>query len=222
MLMLEDLSIAEARACQKYRIVLNARGCEVRKNQAALTLSMLLSAYPLHMFLALGPIAPSANAESATTNPDAYKLNMLIRTTLIALSQANRTGNYSVLRDLGTPQFQASNTDARLSEIFANLRNRNIDFSPILFFDPKLVRPAAVQPNGMLRMTGYIDTRPERVLFDIGFEQVNKQWCLSAIIVDMQAPAAKTAQRPKATANAPAAAERQPAKPLAKGKFPRN
>src|SRR5690606_38901352 len=127
-------------------------------------------------------------AENAPQLPDAYKLNMLIRTTLIALSQANQTGNYSVLRDLGTPQFQASNTDTRLGEIFATLRNRNIDFSPFLFFDPKLVRPAAIQPNGLLRMTGYIDTRPERVLFDMGFEHVNSQWRLSAIIVDMQTP----------------------------------
>ena len=60
--------------------------------------------------------------QSATQMPDAYKLNMLIRTTLIALNQANQTGNYSVLRDLGTPQFQSLNSDARLAEIFAALR----------------------------------------------------------------------------------------------------
>ena len=47
-----------------------------------------------------GPLTVVAPADTAM--PDAYKLNMLIRTTLIALSQANQTGNYSVLRDLGT------------------------------------------------------------------------------------------------------------------------
>ena len=130
--------------------------------------------------------------------PDAYKLNMLIRTTLIALSQANQTGNYSVLRDLGTPQFQAMNTDARLGEIFSTLRLRKLDFSPVLFFDPKLIRPAAIQADGMLRLTGYIDTRPERVLFDMGFESVQGQWRLSAIVVDMNAPAAD--DKPAATA----------------------
>lgn len=155
---------------------------------------------------ALAEKAPAASpkepltvvAPADTALPDAYKLNMLIRTTLIALSQANQTGNYSVLRDLGTPQFQAMNSDARLGEIFAGLRQRTLDFSPIIFFDPKLIRPAAIQPDGMLRLTGYIDTRPERVLFDMGFELVQKQWRLSAIIVDMNVPSAE--QKPAAAA----------------------
>ena len=135
--------------------------------------------------------------------PDAYKLNMLVRTTLIALSQANQTGNYSVLRDLGTPQFQAMNTDARLGEIFSSLRVRNLDFSPVIFFDPKLIRPAAFQPNGVLRLTGYIDTRPERILFDLGFELVQEQWRVAAIIVDMKVPTAEQKPAVPAKESAP-------------------
>ena len=147
------------------------------------------------------------------TMPDAYKLNMLVRTTLIALSQANQTGNYSVLRDLGTPQFQAMNTDARLGEIFSSLRVRNLDFSPVIFFDPKLIRPAAVQPNGVLRLTGYIDTRPERILFDLGFELVQEQWRLAAIIVDMNVPSAEQKPAGVAKESVPAPATKAKAKP---------
>jgi hypothetical protein len=40
---------------------------------------------------------------------------ILIRETLLALDQANKTGNYTVLRDLGSPDFQA-NSAARLTE----------------------------------------------------------------------------------------------------------
>jgi hypothetical protein len=40
---------------------------------------------------------------------------ILIRETLLALDQANKTGNYTVLRDLGAPEFQ-NNTAARLAE----------------------------------------------------------------------------------------------------------
>lgn len=154
---------------------------------------------------------PNANGAAVPTIPDQYKLNMLIRTTLIALSQANQTGNYSVLRDLGTPQFQAVNSDARLAEIFAGLRQRNLDLSPVLFFEPKLIRAPTVQDNGILRMTGFLDTKPERVLFDMGFESVEGQWRLSAIVVDVQpsppesAPAKqpeKSAAKPNAKADA--------------------
>ena len=150
---------------------------------------------------------------TAPAMPDAYKLNMLVRTTLIALSQANQTGNYSVLRDLGTPQFQAMNTDARLSEIFSSLRVRNLDFSPVIFFDPKLIRPAAFQPNGVLRLTGYIDTRPERILFDLGFELVQEQWRVAAIIVDMKVPAAEPKPAGPAKESAPKPATKAKAKP---------
>ena len=52
--------------------------------------------------------APAASKDAAAappTLPDQYKLNMLIRTTIIAVNQANKTGNYAVLRDLGSPNF---------------------------------------------------------------------------------------------------------------------
>jgi len=140
---------------------------------------------------------PAIVAAPTPALPDPYKLNQLIRTTLIALNQANQTGNYSVLRDLGTPQFQAMNSDARLAEIFGALRQRNLDLSPLIFFDPQLVREPAFEPGGVLRLTGLIPTTPERILFDMGFERIGDQWRLSAIIIDVQrapeaAPAKKT------------------------------
>lgn len=163
------------------------------------------------------PKPPTAD-KSPLARPDDYKLNLLIRTTLIALNQANATGNYSVLRDLGTPQFQAMNTDARLSEIFAGLRSRNLDLSPVIFFDPKLVREPTMQAGGLLRLTGYVPTEPQRVLFDMGFERVGDQWRLSAIVIDVQPtpstaaaePAAKKAPKSGAAAPKPSSAKPKP------------
>jgi hypothetical protein len=62
---------------------------------------------------------------------------ILIRTTLLALDQANKTGNYTVLRDLGAPDFQA-NSAAQLAEIFAQQRRDNIDLSGVAVLDPQL------------------------------------------------------------------------------------
>ena len=50
----------------------------------------------------------------------------LIRSTLLSLNDANRTGNYTVLRDLAAPDFQAANTAADLALNFTDLRRRNI------------------------------------------------------------------------------------------------
>lgn len=126
----------------------------------------------------------------------------MIRTTIVALNHANQTGNYSVLRDLGAPGFQAANTPARLAELFADLRNRNFDLAPVLFFDPKLVRPAAVQPNGLLRLSGFFPTAPQRVDFDLAFQLVGGSWRLFAIAVDTS-PAADGAEAAKAAPQTP-------------------
>jgi hypothetical protein len=153
--------------------------------------------------VAADPKTPGSPAAAPITQamPDDYKLNMLIRTTLIALSQANQTGNYSVLRDLGTPQFQQLNSDARLVEIFASVRRRNLDLSPVVFFDPQLVRQPAIE-NGLLRLTGLIPTKPERILFDMGFEQIDGQWRLSAIVIDIQPSPEAAKEKPAGTPQA--------------------
>lgn len=152
---------------------------------------VLLASIALPPGSALGQAQPNrppisvAGAAATVPVPDGYRLVILIRTTLIALNQANQTGNYSVLRDLGTPPFQAVNSDARLAEIFAALRLRRIDMSPLLFFDPQLARPAAVE-GGVLRLMGLIPTKPERIVFDLGFEKFGEEWRLSAIVIDLQ------------------------------------
>lgn len=146
------------------------------------------------------------SAAQSAVMPDPYKMSMLIRTTLIALSQANLTGNYTVLRDLGSPAFQAVNSAARLTEAFTELRQRRLDFSPILFFDPKLVREPALDEAGRLRLRGFIETRPEQINFDMMFEHVGGDWRLFGLAVQMQpAPAATAATGQK---NAPAAKEK--------------
>lgn len=130
--------------------------------------------------------------------PDDYKLAMLIRTSLIALNQANITGNYSVLRDLGAPSFQEANNPARLAELFANLRTRAIDLEPILVVDPKVAEPF-INERGMLRIKGIFPTSPEQVNFELAFQPVGQQWRLFGIMVTTS-PSGPVAQNSAAPA----------------------
>lgn len=120
--------------------------------------------------------------------PDDYRINLMIRSVLIALNQANSTGNYSVLRDLGSPAFQYANNPARLAEIFAPLRARKVDLSPVIFFNPKLYAAPAVQEGNTLRLTGFIPTVPEQVNFDLSFQAVGDQWLLAGLAVTTALP----------------------------------
>jgi hypothetical protein len=123
---------------------------------------------------------------------------MLIRRTLLTLNDANLSGNYTVMRDLAAPGFQAANDAAKLAEIFANLRNRKIDLAPILFFDPKLVRKPEITQNGMLHLSGFLPTRPEQVNFDLLFEKTDR-WRLFGIAVNT-APTQTATGSPQNTA----------------------
>jgi hypothetical protein len=154
---------------------------------------LLTVALTLPLAIAGGFTAAPVNAQQKKQNrqqalPSKFKLNMMIRTTLIALNHANRTGNYTVLKDLAAPAFQLTNTAARLSEIFTKLRKRDLDLSPILFFQPKLRRAPTINDDGLLRLTGYFETKPEQISFDMLFQPVQGNWRLFGIAVKVAHP----------------------------------
>jgi len=132
------------------------------------------------------------NAQTATAGapqvPSPSKLSLLIRTTLVALNQANQTGNYTVLRDLAAPDFQRTNNPARLGEIFSTLRKRDLDLSPILLFQPKLRQQPSITENGFLRLVGFFETEPERVSFEMLFQPLGGDWRLFGLAVDVAPP----------------------------------
>ncbi|WP_334499592.1 hypothetical protein [Bradyrhizobium sp. AZCC 1678] len=148
---------------------------------------------------------------------------ILIRSSLLALDQANKTGNYTVLRDLGAPGFQ-TNTAARLAEIFAKQRNDNLDLSGVAVIDPQLNLLPQIEANGLMRMAGFFPSVPSQVNFELAFAPVNGQWRLFGISVSIgpsgpaapEPPAPPVAQKqPSANAAKPAAAKSAPAIKLA-------
>ena len=115
--------------------------------------------------------------------PPPEQMAMMIQTSVVALSQANLTGNFTVLHALGAPGFQQSNPPAKLAEIFKNLREQNIDLTPVILFSPVLLREPAINEQGMLHLVGYYKTAPQQVHFELLFQPVSGQWRLFGISV---------------------------------------
>jgi hypothetical protein len=141
--------------------------------------------------------APAAPQPAPAQQPLPVSLDQalyLIRSTLLTLNDANRTGNYTVLRDLASPDFQAKNSAADLSEIFTDLRRRHFDLFSVALAAPQLAAAPAVDGNGMLRLTGFFPTRPLQINFDLLFQTVGGQWRLFGIsVATPQAAAAQPA-----------------------------
>jgi hypothetical protein len=184
----------------------------IARGAAALALALAALAVPR-------PAAaqPQAAAQAAPkpANIDRNGVIMLVRSTLLALDQANKTGNYTVLRDLAAPGFQVGNTAARLGEIFAKLRNDKLDLAGIAVIDPQLSVLPQIEGNGMMRMAGFFPSVSQQVNFELLYAPVEGQWRLFGISVSLgqAAPAAPGAPEapPPAAAKQPAAEKKAPA-----------
>lgn len=170
---------------------------------------------------------PSARAQQSKSEPkppaatqptpapiDRNGVLILIRSTLLALDQANKTGNYTVLRDLGSPAFQ-TNTAARLSEIFAPQRRDNIDLSGVVVLEPQLTLLPQIEANGMMHMAGFFPSVPTQVNFEMAFAPVDRQWRLFGVSVSFgqAAPVAPPAEQPPPAPQAQAAPPKANAPP---------
>src|SRR5580704_4171866 len=124
--------------------------------------------------------AASKTTQSNTPMSSAQAL-YLVRSTLLTLNDANRSGNYTVLRDLAAPGFQARNTNADLGQIFSDLRRRNFDLYGAALLAPQFTVVPALDQSGMLHLAGHIPTRPLQINFDLVFQVVGNQWRLYGI-----------------------------------------
>jgi hypothetical protein len=144
------------------------------------------------------PTAPKPAASpvaSSGDKPAALPVSLdqalyLIRTTLLTLNDANRSGNYTVLRDLAASDFQTNNSAADLAQSFADLRRRRFDLFAAALAAPQLISAPALDAQRRLRLQGFFPTRPLQINFDLLFQNVGGQWRLFGIsVVTPEAPA---------------------------------
>jgi len=152
-------------------------------------------------------LASSAIAQTAAPPPPPAppkdvggpEISMLIRTTMIALHQANVTGNYTVLRDLGASILQSANTAADLSVLFADFRKNRISLAPTVLFDAILDQKPALTTNGVLKLVGHFPTKPQEVVFDLTFAYELGAWRIALLNVGTRMAGDTSAPGPAAT-----------------------
>ena len=116
----------------------------------------------------------------------------LARSTLMALSDANRSGNYSVLRDLAGPRFQARNSAEQLGHVFKAFRAANLDLSHAGMAEPRLTTAGVRDSDGLLGLEGDLPLTDagdsHRIRFAMEFEAVAGHWRLHTLSVGMAPP----------------------------------
>lgn len=164
---------------------------------------------------AAAPSPPQAVPAPATgiAVPPPEVLLMLVRTTLVALNQANFTGNYTVLHGLGTPALQARHTPADLGTVFMGLRAQGLDLSPVLVLSPQVTEGPSLGEDGRLQFKGLVRALPLQIEFAMAFLPVAGRWRVDGLAVaavpappEPVAPPAETAQVAEPKVKTPEAA----------------
>ncbi len=122
----------------------------------------------------------------------------LARSTLSTLHDANRSGNYSVLRDLAAPQVQKGMSDAALADHFRRVRKARVRLGAALLHDPVFTTAPVIIGGKILWMRGHIPAGQEKVDFKIVFLKVGKTW--QFIDIDIGGMAVSADAAPEAAA----------------------
>jgi hypothetical protein len=134
-------------------------------------------------------------------HPDNELVTILLRTTVVAVHQANVTGNYTVLRDLAAPAFQEKNSAADLALAFAPLRQQKLDLTPVVLLEPNFTQKPVIDGQNMLRLVGTTQSKPVPVAYELAFQTVSGSWRWSAIAIrSVPQPAAPPPPAPPSAA----------------------
>jgi len=136
-------------------------------------------AFALVAALVLQASVPAAaslgTSEAAPNRAEAVRL---IRSTLGAINDANATANYSVLRGLGSPEFQSAYSVAALSQQLGAMRAKHLDLGVTARLDPVITNAAFNVAGDIVQLAGYFPTQPARLTFRLSYKYVDSRWTL--------------------------------------------
>ena len=123
----------------------------------------------------MGALLLAAPARAENTVPSAALQEILIKTNLLTLNDANLTGNYTVLHAKLAKVFRDQITPDGLKKGFKPFADQKVDFGLISAKPPASVE-AKIDNRGALLLRGYFDTAPSRVTYELDFLPSEGLW----------------------------------------------
>lgn len=141
--------------------------------------------------IAAAAMAASAAIAQSQPLPTPLVEEVMVKTSLLALNDANLTGNYDVMHARMAKAFREKFRPDTLKQAFRTFAGKHID---IIAVKPIVAtRQAAIGSNGSLMLRGYFDTTPSRLNYELDFAISEGEWKLIAIDVKVKGPSTSDA-----------------------------
>ena len=114
--------------------------------------------------------------QAENTAPDAFLQEILIKTSLLTLNDANLTGDYTVLHAKLAKPFREQFSPDRLKQLFKSFADKNVDWGLIAAKPPIATSESKIDKRGALLLRGYFDTEPSRLLYELDFLPSEGEW----------------------------------------------
>ena len=110
---------------------------------------------------------------------------VMVKTSLLSLNDANLTGDYNVLYAKMAKAFRERFSADTLKQAFRSFAGHHID--AIAGMAIVATSPPSIDDNGALHLRGYFDTTPSRLSYELDYAVAEGEWKLIAIDVKVKA-----------------------------------
>lgn len=145
----------------------------------------------------------SAAAAQSPPLPTPMVEEVMVKTTLLTLNDANITGNYDVLYAKMSKPFREKLTADALKQGFKTFAGKHIDV--IAAMPIVVTSDAAIGYNGALMLRGYFNTTPSRLTYQLDFLVSEGEW--KPVVIDVRIKSQSTSDAGQGELLARAAAD---------------
>jgi hypothetical protein len=110
---------------------------------------------------------------------------VLIKTSLLTLNDADLTGNFTVLHARLSKPFREQVSPERLRVMFKDFADKKTNWNLIAALRPVPTK-AAIDKRGVLLLDGYFDTKPIRLRYELAFIPSENEWKPVKIFVRLE------------------------------------
>jgi hypothetical protein len=159
---------------------------------------MSLLALPLHLVIAvlrprlvpavMAALLASSPAGAADKVPSAADQEVLIKTSLLTLNDANVTGNYAVLHAKLAKPFREQFSAGKLKQSFREFADKKIDWEAVAAMSPIPSKDSHVDERGALVLRGHFDAGSKHVVYALDFIPSEGEWKPIKLNVRVKSP----------------------------------